>query len=210
MKKLAIILLGAPGSGKGTQGEILEKNTGFKRYVMSELIKKELKFGTNLYNEVFKEGKLLSDVNIFEIFEKYFKNENQIILDGIPRTLNQSYWLYGFLVNHGYEIELVFFEVDEKKLLKRITSRWYCPKCYRTYNSITKKPKRKGYCDYDGEKLVQRKDDTKEVFSKRLKLFDSVKKAILNVYKADLIKVDANGEIRDVSKELMKKIILKK
>ena len=207
-KKLAIILLGAPGSGKGTQGEILEKNTGFRRYVMSDFIKKELKPGSNLYNKVFKNGELLGDVDIFNIFGKYFKSENQVIIDGIPRTLNQAYWLYGFLMNYYYNIELVFFDVDEKKLLKRIISRRYCPKCHRLYNENTNKPKRKGFCDFDGEKLVQREDDKKDIFSDRLKIFDAVKKVILNVYKGNLIEVNANGTIEEVSQRMIKKIIL--
>jgi len=209
-KKLAIILLGAPGSGKGTQGEILEKNTGFRRYVMSDFIKNELKQGTELYDRVFKKGELLNDLDVFDIFMKNFNSENQVIIDGIPRTLNQAYWLYGFLMNHHYEIELIFFDVDEKKLLKRIISRRYCPKCHKLYNTTTNKPKRKGICDIDGEKLIQREDDKKEVFSERLKIFDSVKKVILDVYKGNIINVDANGSIDEVSVRMMKKIILNK
>ena len=207
-KKIAVILLGAPASGKGTQGEVLEKNTGFKRYVMSDLIKKELKPGNELYNKVFKEGILLNDGDVFSIFRKYFKSDNQIIIDGIPRTLDQAYWLYGFLMNHHYDIKLIFFDVDEKKLVKRIISRKYCPKCHSLYNSNTKKPKVAGICDLDGEKLIQRDDDTKKVFSERLKIFDSVKEVILDVYKGDVIKVNGDQKIEEVSQEMIKKIIV--
>ncbi len=205
--RIAIILLGAPGSGKGTQGEILENNTGFKRYVMSDLIKKELKPGNELYDRVFKKGILLGDGDIFEIFRKNFGADNQVIIDGIPRTLDQAYWLYGFLINHKYNIKLVFFDVDENKLVKRIISRRYCPKCHRLYNNDSKKPKKNGLCDFDGEKLIQREDDTEEVFKERLKIFDSVKKVILEVYDGDVIKVNGDDLIENVSKEMMKKII---
>lgn len=210
-RKLAIIMVGAPGSGKGTQGEMLEKNTGFKRYVMSDLIKKELTPGTDLYHKVFKEGVLLDDGDIFEIFRKYFKSEKQVIIDGIPRTLDQAYWLYGFLMRHNYEIELVYLKVNEKQLVKRITSRYYCPKCHRLYNTIidVKKPKKGGICDEDGEKLIQREDDTEKTFKERVKIFDEVKDIILDVYKGDIIQINGDLEIEKVSQNLMKSIILR-
>lgn len=210
INKLAVIMLGAPGSGKGTQGEELEKNTGFKRYVMSDLIKKELKPGNELYNKVFKQGILLGDSDVFEIFRKYFGSENQIIIDGIPRTLDQAYWLYGFLMNYHYDIELVFLNVDEKKLLKRIVSRRYCPKCHTLYNENTKKPKVNGICDNDSEELIQREDDTKEVFGERLKIFDSVKEVILDVYKGDIIEINGDQAIDKVSQDMMRNIIMRK
>ncbi|MCA9495955.1 MAG: nucleoside monophosphate kinase [Nanoarchaeota archaeon] len=208
-KKLAVIMLGAPGSGKGTQGELLERNTGFKRYVMSDLIKKGLKKGTELYDKVYVKGILIDDSDIFNIFRKQFKGENDIIIDGIPRTLDQAYWLYGYLVRHNYDIKLVFLNLDEKNLFKRITSRFYCPKCHRSYNKITIKPKRDGICDDDGEKLVQRPDDTKKVFTERLAVFDEVKKVILDVYSGEIIEVDGDQDIALVSQGILRKIILR-
>lgn len=207
-KKLAIILLGAPGSGKGTQGEILEKHTGFVRYVVSDLIKSELKPGS-IISEKIKKGELLNDVDIFDIFRRKFRNENQIIIDGIPRSIDQAYWLYGYLIRFGYEIKLVFFNVNEKKLVKRISSRRYCPKCHRGYNLLTLKPKIEGICDFDGEKLIQRDDDTPKIFKLRLKLFDDIKDIILNVYDGEIIEIDGDRDIKIVSKDLIKRIILR-
>jgi adenylate kinase len=207
--KLAIVMLGAPGSGKGTQGELLEKHTGFKRYVMSDLIKSELKPGNKLYDKIFKQGILLNDNNIFDIFRKYFGSEEEIILDGLPRTLDQAYWLYGFLLRHKYEIELVFLNVDENKLLSRITSRRYCPKCHRLYNTETKKPKKIGFCDDDNSELIQREDDTKQVFGERLQIFDEVRDVILDVYKGDIIEVNGDQNIDIVSRDILKKIIVR-
>jgi adenylate kinase len=210
-RKLAIIMVGAPGSGKGTQGELLEKHTGFKRYVMSDLIKKELKPGNKIYEDLFKKGNLLGDEQIFEIFRKHFKSEKQVIIDGIPRTLDQAYWLYGFLMRHSYEIELVYLKVNEKKLIDRITSRWYCPKCHRLYNTNIKDkmPKKEEHCDDDNEKLIQREDDTKDVFGERVKIFDQVKNIIFDVYKGDMIEISGDNSIDKVSQELIRKIILR-
>ena len=210
--KIAIIMLGAPGSGKGTQGKLLEEKTGFRRYVMSDLIKQELTPGTKLHKQVFKEGILLNDSHIFEIFRKHFRSENDIILDGIPRTIDQAYWLYGFLKNHKYRIKLVFLNVDESLLISRITSRFYCPKCHTLYNIHIENlmPKKEGICDKDGETLIQRDDDTPEVFKERLDIFNTVKEIILDIYKAEELEVNGDLEINEVTKEIIRNIILHK
>jgi adenylate kinase len=208
-KRIAIIMLGAPGSGKGTQGELLEKNTGFKRYVMSDLIKKELQPGSELYDKVFKQGILLNDTDVFDIFRKGFQSEDEVIIDGLPRTLNQAYWLYGYLMRHKYEIQLIFLNVNEDQLIQRITSRYYCPKCHTLYNTQFKKPKKEGICDNDQHQLIQREDDTKEVFTERLELFDEVKDIILDVYQGEVIEVDGDQSIEEVSREILKNIIVR-
>jgi adenylate kinase len=207
--RLAIIMLGAPGSGKGTQGEQLEKNTGFKRYVMSDLIKNDLQPGTELYDKLFKKGELLSDNDVFGIFRNHFNSEDEVIIDGLPRTLDQAYWLYGFLMRGHYDIELIFLNVNQDHLIERITSRFYCPKCLTLYNTKAKKPKAEGVCDLDGEKLIQRQDDTAEVFTDRLKVFNQVRDVILDVYHGDIIEVDGDQEIDLVNRELMRKIIVR-
>lgn len=210
-KKIAIIMLGAPGSGKGTQGKILEDKTGFKRYVMSDLIKKELRPGTELYDRTFKQGILVNDSDIFQIFREHFKSENDIILDGLPRTLDQAYWLYGFLKNHHYKIKLMFLDVNEQQLIQRVTSRYYCPKCHKLYNTHIPElmPQKEGICDDDGVALIQRDDDTVEVFKERLEIFNEVKEVILDVYRAEVMEVNGDLTIDEVSKEIIRKIILK-
>lgn len=196
-------MVGAPGSGKGTQGEILEKNTNFKRYVMSDLIKKELTPGTQLYDKVFKQGVLLGDNDVFRIFRENFNSENKIIIDGIPRTLDQAYWLYGYLKRHNYSIQLIYLQVDETQLLKRITARRYCPKCHASYNLLTNPPQQEGICDNDGEELIQREDDTEEVFSQRLQEFDEVKNVILEVYEAEEIIINGDKPIDEISQQIL-------
>jgi len=178
-KKNAIILLGAPGSGKGTQGEILEKNIKYKRYVMSSILKKELKPGSEKFEKISR-GELLSNTDIFDIFKKNFKSENNIIIDGIPRTEDQAYWLYGYLLRHKYNIKLVFINVDESKLLKRILKR---------------------------AKLENRSDDNSKVFADRLRIFDEVKLAILDVYGGEIIEVNGDRKIDIISKEIESKVL---
>jgi adenylate kinase len=201
-------MVGAPGSGKGTQGEYLATHTGFKRYVMSDLIKKKAKPGSEFKEKMLK-GELLNNTDIFNIFRSEFKAEKQVILDGLPRDIDQAYWLYGFLIKHNYEIMLLYLEMDEKKLVKRITSRVYCNKCHTQYNLITNKPKKTGFCDNDNEKLLQRPDDTAEIFKDRLKTFNEVKNIIMKVYKGELIKINGDQDIKIVSREMMKKILIR-
>ncbi len=187
VKKIAIILLGAPGSGKGTQGEILEKKINYKRYVMSSFIKDELKKGKKsnkkwASNYSVEDGTLLSDSDIFELFRENFNGEKGIILDGIPRTLDQSYWLYGFLKEHKYDIKVIFLNVDEKKLLERILIR---------------------------AKKLGRGDDTPEIFKERLKIYDRVKEVILEVYHENILEVNGDQDIDLVSKEMFKVLKVK-
>lgn len=187
VNKEAIILLGAPGSGKGTQGEILENKIKYKRYVMSSFIKDELKKGLKsnkgwVKNYNVEDGTLLSDSDVFELFRDNFKGEKGIILDGIPRTLDQAYWLYGFLKEHKYNIKVVFINVDEKKLLKRILLRG---------------------------KEQGRGDDNKEIFKERLKIYDKVKEVILEVYKDEILQIDGDKLIGEVSKEMFKVLNIK-
>lgn len=121
--KLAVILVGAPGSGKGTQGELLSDHTGWSRYVMSDMIKQEIHDNHELYDKVINQGELLGDKEVFRIFREHFANEQEVVLDGIPRTLDQAYWLHGFLERHKYKVRVVYLQVDEDKLLNRILER---------------------------------------------------------------------------------------
>jgi adenylate kinase len=175
-QKTAIILLGAPGSGKGTQGELLEERTSYPRYVMSDLIKMTIKKRPKvLAGFDFASGALLGDLEIFKIFRTWFKSEDTIIIDGVPRTLDQAYWLYGFLTQHEYKIKVLFLSVDEKKLLERIKARG-------------------------------RIDDDPKIFKERLKIYDGVKEVILQVYKKNIVEVNGDQSIQDVQKEVNRKL----
>lgn len=205
--KQALIIVGAPGSGKGTQGEILLEKMNFKGYVMSDLIKSELKPGSSLKEKMDK-GILIDDSDIFGIFNRHFGNEDKILIDGIPRTLDQSYWVYGFLKKRGYDIKVLFIDVDEDKLLQRIIARRFCAVCKKGYNVLTKKPKVEGVCDDDGTKLFQRSDDTKEVFADRLKIYGEIKVAILDVFEGMIVRVNGDQSIENVAKEIEEKLEL--
>ena len=204
--KIAFILLGAPGSGKGTQGELLSKNFNLKRYIMSDLLKKEIKENKEIKEKIEK-GELVSDDEVLEVFKKYFERDEKFLLDGIPRTYKQAKLLTESLEKENYKIIVLYLKVNEELLLERITNRYYCPKCHASYNLKFKPPKKDTICDYDGEKLVQRKDDTEEVFKKRLKIFNKSNKEILKYYKERLQKYyefDGSKSLEEVHKDMFK------
>ena len=171
-------MVGAPGSGKGTQGEILAEKTKIKRYVMSDLIRKGIKQNKELLKKV-NSGVLLNDNDIFKVFREGFKEENQIIIDGIPRTLDQAYWLYGFLAQHKYQMEVVYLKVDESKLLERILKR---------------------------AKTQGRADDNEEVFKHRLEEFHRARDVILEVYNEEVIEVNGDRKIEIIADDIFKRI----
>lgn len=174
-KKEAVLIVGAPGSGKGTQGELLENRKKERRYVMSTLIKKELVKGSETYDRVINKGILLNDLDVGKIFEKYFENEAKVIIDGIPRSKVQAKWLHNFLKNKGYKITVLYIKVDEEKLLERILLRG----------------KKEG-----------RKDDTPVIFKERLKLFDNVINIILKEYDGEIIEINGDQDISKVEEEI--------
>ncbi|MFW5704226.1 MAG: adenylate kinase family protein [Nanoarchaeota archaeon] len=176
--KIAIIMVGAPGSGKGTQGELLAKNTGFKKYVMSDLIRKDIKPGSELFDKM-KKGLLLTNDDVFKVFRDQFKGEKKVIIDGIPRTLDQAYWLYGYLVENGYTIEVIYLKCDEKKLLKRILKR----------------------AEEQG-----RSDDNKEIFKHRLEEFDRARDVILEVYSKEIVQINGDKTIEEISRNILDKL----
>ena len=179
MKKKAFVLFGAPGSGKGTQGELLEKRTGFRKYVMSSLIKEELKENRELAEEIMKEGKLLDDEQVLQIFERRFENEDVLILDGIPRTNSQAKWIYEFLKNKDYKIFLIYVKVDENKLLDRILKR---------------------------AQIENRIDDNAQVFKRRLSIFDESRDEILKVFEKNIIEINGDLDIVGVSEDFKNKV----
>ena len=207
--KKTIILFGPPGCGKGTQGKLLVKELGYTLYGTSTLIKKELTPGTPLYEKVINQGILLGDDDVFEIIEKYVDTSKNIIIDGMPRTIHQAEWLKSFLEKNNYSLQFILLDVNVEELILRVTSRWFCPKCRTQYNYHVPEltPKIKEICDKDGEKLVQRKDDSLEIFKERLHTqYLDHKEDIVKVFEDVFHEIDANDSIKNVFEKIKKKL----
>ena len=172
---MKLILLGPPGAGKGTQGEILRQKLGIPTISTGNMLRAAMKEGTPLGKEVaqcMEEGKLVSDSLIIGIVKERLAQPdcaNGYILAGVPRTVVQAETMEkeGLL-----ELDCVLsLEASNEDILKRMTNRRVCSDCGVPYNSVTSRPKVEGVCDLCGGKLIQRKDDEEATVRNRLVVY---------------------------------------
>ena len=172
---MIVILLGPPGAGKGTQGEILKQKLGIPTISTGNMLRAAMKEGTPLGKQVSKcmeEGKLVEDYLIIGIVKERLAQPdcaNGYILDGVPRTVAQAETMEKEgLLEADFVLSL---EADPEDILKRMTNRRVCADCGAPYNSVTSRPKQEGVCDLCGGKLIQRKDDEEATVRNRLVVY---------------------------------------
>jgi adenylate kinase len=191
-----ILLLGAPGVGKGTQAKELVKLWGIPQISTGDLLRANVAQGTSLgrvAKEIMGRGELVPDSLVDEMVAVRLKQPdtaNGYVLDGFPRTLGQAGWLDGRLAAQGktqpggLPVIAVSIHVDYNQLLRRITGRRNCPACQAIYNVNVHPPKRDGVCDVEGAALVQRGDDTEEVFKERMRAYEALTAPVVEHYRA--------------------------
>jgi adenylate kinase len=187
-----ILLLGAPGVGKGTQAKELVKLWGIPQISTGDLLRSNVAKGTSLgqvAKEIMGRGELVPDSLVNEMVAVRLDEPDTAdgyILDGFPRTLPQAGWLDGRLAaqGKGLPVVAVSIQVDYNQLLRRITGRRNCPVCQRIYNIYSNPPQRAGFCDVDGAALVQRADDTELVFKERMRTYESLTAPVVEHYRA--------------------------
>ena len=206
-----IIILGAPGAGKGTQAATLSKEMNLPRIASGDLFRKALEEKTELgllAKKYMEEGKLVPDeITINMILERASQPDcvSGCLFDGFPRTLEQAEALDKALADHGKNIDkAVYIDVPDEELVKRLSGRWICRNCQTPYHVVSSPPKVAGKCDKCGGELYQRPDDTEETVRERLKVFSSQTMPILNHYRKQnkLIEVNGNLGIQGVAKEI--------
>ena len=171
-----MILLGAPGAGKGTQAEIVCERLKIPTVSTGNIIREALKSGSEMGKKAkafVDEGKLVPDEIVIGIVKERIKNEdckNGFILDGFPRTIHQAEALDEMKVVIDKVIDI---EVGDKEILKRMSGRRVCDKCGASYNINSKKPKVEGVCDKCAGTLVQRMDDNSDTVKERLNVYHS-------------------------------------
>ena len=172
---MKLILLGPPGAGKGTQGEILKKKLGIPTISTGNMLRAAMKEGTPLGKQVSKcmeEGKLVEDYLIIGIVKERLAQPdcaNGYILDGVPRTVAQAETMEKEgLLEADFVLSL---EADPEDILRRMTNRRVCADCGAPYNSVTSRPKVEGKCDLCGGNLIQRKDDEEATVRNRLVVY---------------------------------------
>ena len=187
-----ILLLGAPGVGKGTQAKELVKLWGIPQISTGDLLRANVARGTSLgrvAKEIMGRGELVPDSLVDEMVAVRLKEPdtaNGYILDGFPRTLGQAGWLDGRLASAAKSLPViaVSIQVDYNQLLRRITGRRNCPVCATIYNIHMNSPKKDGFCDVEGAALVQRADDTEQVFQERMRAYTGLTAPVVEHYRA--------------------------
>jgi adenylate kinase len=197
-----VLLLGAPGVGKGTQAQILMELWGIPQISTGDLIRDNIRLGTSVgkeFQDLVARGIFVPDELVNRMVQERLAEPDAsrgYILDGYPRTLGQAEWLDVQLAGPGFPgtngeitpagklpVIAVSIEVRYDELLRRITGRRTGPVSKRIYNIYTNPPRVSGIDDVDGEPLVQRPDDTEEVFSERMKQFADLTAPVIEHYR---------------------------
>lgn len=208
-----LIILGAPGSGKGTQAaKLVEK--GYKHVSTGDLLRSEIAKGTELGQKVagiISRGDLVDDRTVMALLKANCDVDKvSYIFDGFPRNIAQAEMLEAELLQ-GKKTLSVYFKIDLSILVSRVVNRRTCSKCGEIYNIATKPPRVADTCDKCGAtgSLTQRKDDTEEVITNRLQIFKDTVDPMLAFYKSKgvLVELDASKQEKDVFSALEKVIV---
>ena len=206
-----LILLGAPGAGKGTQAELLTKKLSIPSISTGNMLREAIANGTDLGKQVkqyMDEGALVPDELILDIVaDRVAQSDcaNGFILDGVPRTLAQAEALEakGVRIDH-----VVSIEVDDKEIEGRMTGRRVCAKCGGSFHIVANPPKAEGICDLCGGELIIRKDDAPETVRKRLQVYHASTEVLKDFYGklGRLCLVNGSQPIEDANKDILKAI----
>lgn len=184
-----IVLLGAPGSGKGTVGKILAENLKLAHISTGDLFRENLKNETELGKEAksyMDKGELVPDEITVRMLEKRMEEadvENGAILDGFPRTENQAVVLDKLLESKGTKVDMALnIDVPFDEIVERIANRRSCKGCSEIYNVVFNPPKQEGKCDKCGGELYQREDQKPEVVQNRLEVYRNTAEELIKYY----------------------------
>jgi adenylate kinase len=214
---MRIILLGAPGAGKGTQAQFLTKKYNIPQISTGDMLRAAIKAGTELGKKAkaaMDAGQLVTDEIIIGLVKDRIAEDdckNGYLLDGFPRTLPQA----DAVTNAGIEIDAVIeIDVPDEEIVKRMSGRRAHLASGRTYHIIYNPPKVEGKDDETGEDLVQRDDDKEEVVKDRLKVYHDQTEPLIDYYKAQseknpnikYIKVDGTKDIKEVEENIVSQL----
>ncbi|EPR9028963.1 adenylate kinase [Listeria monocytogenes] len=204
---MKLVLMGLPGAGKGTQAEQIVEKYNIPHISTGDMFRAAMKNNTELGRKAksfMDNGELVPDEVTNGIVRERLSEDDAkdgFLLDGFPRTVEQAQELENILSDLGTELDAVInIDVEKDVLMKRLTGRWICRTCGKTYHEIYNPPKVPGKCDLDGGELYQRDDDKKETVEKRLNVNMKQTKPLLDFYseKGKLHNINGEQEIKDV------------
>ena len=216
---MVIIMLGAPGTGKGTVAGILTQKLGVPQVSTGDIFRKHIKEQTELgklADKYISKGHLVPDDVTIDLVKSRLQEDDVkdgIILDGFPRTVVQAEALDKMLAEQGRKVDMVVnLTTPKEEIIERITNRRICsnPECKTIYNLILNPPKVEGICDKCGSELIQRKDDNRETVEARLENYLNVTSPLVEYYtkkgnlRTEVVSKDINRLGKDVAEDIAK------
>jgi adenylate kinase len=217
-QKPILILIGPPGCGKGTQGDVIAKALNIPKVSTGDLLRGELQSGTERGEKlkaIMGSGALVDDNIVLALLKEKISQkecENGFILDGFPRNVLQADELEKSLskLDKVFKFIAIDVAVPDKKIIDRIVNRYYCKKCKTNYNKLYKNPIKENICDVCGErdKFAVRADDKANIVARRLKEYEKQTAPLLSYYKTKevLFKVDGDQQIDRVTHDINSKL----
>lgn len=199
---MRIVLLGPPGAGKGTQAVMLAERLRYLHLSTGDILRENVKKATDIGKKArafMEKGDLVPDDIVIEMMLDTIKagaKGKDFILDGFPRTIYQAKKIDSELDKLGLPIEMVvYFETSLKTVVFRLTGRRLCKNCGANYHVVNMPPKKQGVCDKCGGELYLRKDDNEDTIKKRLEVFNSQTKELIDYYRDKGILKEISGDL---------------
>jgi adenylate kinase len=208
----AVIFLGPPGAGKGTQAQDLARRYGVPHLSTGDMLRENIAKGTPLgakAKPLMERGELVPDSLVLKMVAARIERpdcSHGFVFDGFPRTVAQAQYLGELLKQHGFRQPVVIhFAIDPALLMRRITGRRMCKVGGEIYNVFERPPKLQGKCDYDGGELEQRPDDREEVVAPRLQAYQKQTAPLVAYYRrlGRLREVDAAKSVDEVARRVL-------
>ncbi|PID31148.1 MAG: adenylate kinase [Candidatus Cloacimonadota bacterium] len=209
-----ILLIGAPGAGKGSQAKKIVNDYGLVQISTGDLLREAIKNSTEVglkAKSFMEKGDLVPDAIILDLIENRLKQDDckaGVIFDGFPRNISQAESLENLLNKLSQKLDYVLnIEVPFEKIIGRLTARRLCKDCGNDYNMITNPPKETG-CDNCGGEIIQRPDDNEETIKNRLDVYKKSTEPLIEFYKknGNLLNIDGDREINVIYSELKQRL----
>jgi len=206
-----LVLLGAPGSGKGTQAENLSNYFKIRKIVLGDILREEVRKGSYLgkkIKEFMEKGELVPDEIVNEVVKAHIDSKG-FVMDGYPRNLAQAENLDMILKEKKLHLDkVIYLDVRKKTAVERLSGRRICKKCGAIFHIRNMPPKNEGICDFCGGSLYQREDDFPEVIKRRWEIFEKEVKVVVDYYKKQdkIIFLVADKDKEEVFEKIIKSL----